>query len=127
MRVGRALTCFLLEFHPSSKSGPESRSGPAARWGGVPKVAPEPSPYMVMRTVWLVALVFQNVAPELIPWPVGVLVVAPMGWCSKSWGGVPKSCPRIPADRWGGVRKVGVVFQKVVPESPLCILLDSSA
>ena len=19
-----------------------------------------------------------------------------MGWCSKSWGGVPKSCPRIP-------------------------------
>ena len=52
--------------------------GPAARWGGVPKVA-----------------------PELLPWPVGVLVVASMGWC---WGGVPKSCPRI---------LDGVVFQKL--------------
>ena len=76
--------------------------GPAARWGGVPKVAPEPSRYMVLRAVWLVALlldgvVIQKVAPELLdPWRVGVLVVAPMGWCSKSWGGVPKSCPRIP-------------------------------
>ena len=49
------------------------------------------------------------------PWPVGVLVV---GWCSKSWGGVPKSCPRIPTARWGGVPKVEVVLQKVVPESP---------
>ena len=84
------------DLHPSSKSGPESRSGPVARWGGVPKVAPEPSPYMVLRTVWLVALVFQKVAPELLPWPVGVLVVAPMGCCTKSSGGVPKSCPRIP-------------------------------
>ena len=70
--------------------------GPEALWGGVPKVAPERSPYMVLRAVWLVALVFQKVAPEPPPWPVGVLVVAPMGWCSKSWGGVPKSCPRIP-------------------------------
>ena len=46
--------------------------GPAARWGGVPKVAPEPSPYMMLRAVWLVALrldgvVFQNVAPEPLP------------------------------------------------------------
>ena len=40
--------------------------------------------------------------------------------------GVPKSCTRTPTlvlvfsllPRWGGV---GVVFQKVVPESPLCI------
>ena len=40
------------------------------------------------------------------------------GWCSKSWGGVPKSCPRIPTARWVGVPKVGVVLQKVVPESP---------
>ena len=82
---------------------------PAARWGGTPKVA-----------------------PELLPWPVGVLVVAPMGWCwggvvpessmgwcSKSWGGAPKNCPRIPMARWGGVPKVGVVFQKVVPESSM--------
>ena len=46
-----------------------------------------------------------------------------MGWCSKSWGGAAKSCPRIPTARWGGVPKVGVVIQKVVPESPLCILL----
>ena len=68
---------------------------------GVPKVTPEPSSYMVLRAVWLVALrldgvVFQIVAPEFLPWPVGVLVVAPVGWCSKSWVGVPKSCPRIP-------------------------------
>ena len=40
-----------------------------ARWGGAPKVASEPSPYMVLRAVWLVALrldgvVFQKVAPE---------------------------------------------------------------
>ena len=69
--------------------------GPAARWGGVPKVA-----------------------PELLPWPVGVLVVASMGWCSKNWGGVPKSCPRISAAGWGGVPKVGVVLQNVIPESP---------
>ena len=41
-------------------------------------------------------MVFQKVAPELLPWPVGVLAVVPMGWCSKSWGGVPKGCPRIP-------------------------------
>ena len=93
---------------------------------------------MVLRAVWLVALrldgvVFQKVAQEPPPWPVGVLVVAPMGWCckklsqnpngsmgwcSKSWGGAPKNCPRIPAARWGGVLKVGVVFKKVVPESP---------
>ena len=38
-------------LYPSSKSGPESRSGPAARWVGVPKVAPEPSPYLVLRVV----------------------------------------------------------------------------
>ena len=41
------------------------------------------------------------------------------------WGGVPKSCLRIPAPRWGGVPKVGVVLQKGVPESPLCILLPA--
>ena len=46
--------------------------GPAARWGGVSKVAPEPSPYMVLRAVWLVTLwldlvVFQKVAPEPPP------------------------------------------------------------
>ena len=63
---------------------------PAARWGGVPKVA------------------------ELLPLPVGVFVVASIGWC---WGGVPKKLSRNP--RWGGVPKVRVVLQKVVPESPL--------
>ena len=83
---------FLLEFHPPSKSGPESphsRSSPATRLGGVPKVAPEPSPYMVLRAVWLLALrldgvVVQTVAPELDE------VVF------QNWGGVPKSVPRIP-------------------------------
>ena len=61
--------------------------GPAARWGGVPKVA-----------------------PELLPWPVGVLVVAPMGWCFKTLSQNP---------RWGGVPKVGVMLQKFVPESSM--------
>ena len=56
---------------------------------------------MVLRAVWLVALllngvVFQKVAQELLLWPIGVLVVALMGWFSKSWGGVQKTCPRIP-------------------------------
>ena len=81
----------------------------AARWGGVPKVTPEPSPYMVLRAVWLVALVFQKVHQKSLPWPVGVLVFAPMGWCSKSWGGVSKRCPRILnglcSKSWGGVPK----------------------
>ena len=51
-----------------------SRSGwwPCGSLGGVPKVAPEPSPYMVLPAVWLVALwldgvVFQNVASEPPP------------------------------------------------------------
>ena len=91
-----------------------------ARWGGVPKVA-----------------------PELLPWPVGVLVVASMGWCSKTlsqnprWDGVPKvgmvlqrvvpewgGVPKVRVvfqkvvPEWGGVPKVGVMFQKVVPDSP---------
>ena len=51
-----------------------------ARWGGVPKVA-----------------------LELLPWPVGVLFVASMGWCSKSWGVVVPESPRLD----------GVVFQKL--------------
>ena len=62
---------------------------PAARWGGFTKVA------------------------ELLPLPVGVLVVASIGWC---WGGVPKKLSQNP--RWGGVPKVRVVLQKIVPESP---------
>ena len=130
-------------LHPSSKSGsdliiscgdlrlvgftrhrkvvqnPHSRGlvgGPAARWGDVPKVAPEPLPYMVLHAVWLSALrldgvVFQKVAPELLPCigDAGQLVFLLLH--------------RGPAARWGGVPKVGVVFQKVAPESPLCILL----
>ena len=85
-------------LHPSSKSGPDMiiscgdlRLVGSARhrkvvqnshsilsrscwWpcGSVPKVAPEPSPYMVLRAVWLVALrldgvVFQKVAREPPP------------------------------------------------------------
>ena len=79
-----------------------------------------------------------KVAPELLPWPVGVLVVAPMGWRSKKlsqnprwggvpevgevlsqnprWGGVPKV--RVLFQKWGGVSTVEVVFQKAAPESP---------
>ena len=84
-----------------------SRSGwwPSGSVGGVPKVAPEPSPYMVLRTDRLVALlldgvVFQKDAPVLLYWPVGVLVVAPgldgamfkkMGWCSKKLAKNPHS------------------------------------
>ena len=74
-------------LHPSSKSGQEpplSRTKPAAPWGGVPKVAPETSPYMVLRAVWLVALrldgvVFQKVAPELL------IYIGDAG----RWGGIP--------------------------------------
>ena len=79
------------------------------RWGGVPKVG----------------VVLKKVVPK-----------SSMGWSSKSWVGAPKSCSRIldgvvfqklgwcskkvfPESPWID----GVVFQKVVPESPLCILL----
>ena len=79
--------------------------GPATRWGGVPKAAPEPSLYMVLRAVCLVALrldvvVFQKAAPESPPWPVGVLVVASglygvvfqkMGWRCKRLSQNPHS------------------------------------
>ena len=71
---------------------------------------------MVLRSVWLVALrldgvVVQKVAPELLP-------------CIGNAGRLVFSLfRRGPAARWDGVPKVGVVFQKVVPESPLCILL----
>ena len=45
---------------------------PCGSVSGVPKVAPEPSPYMVLRAVWLVALrldgvMFQTVTPEPPP------------------------------------------------------------
>ena len=94
---------------------PLSRSGPCGSVGWCSKGCTEPSTYMVLRAVWLVALVFQKDAPEPPPWPVGVFVVALMGWCSKSWGGVPKKLSQNP--RWGGVPKVEVVLLKVVPES----------
>ena len=83
------------------------------RWGGVSKVG----------------VVLQKAVPESsMGWCFKSWGGAPkrcprMAWCSKSLGGVPKSCPRIPTARWADVPKVGVVFQKVVPESPLCILL----
>ena len=60
---------------------------------------------MMLRAVWMVALrldgiVFQKVAPELLPWPVGVFVVAQgldgvvfqkLGWCSKKLSQYPHS------------------------------------
>ena len=60
---------------------------------------------MVLRAVWLVALridavVFQKVAPEFLPWPVYVLIVAPgldgvvfqkLGWFSKKLSQRPHS------------------------------------
>ena len=70
----------------SSKISHPRGLGPAARRGGVPKVT-----------------------PEFLPWPVGVLVVASIGWCSKKLSQNP---------RWGGVPKVWLVLQKVVQESP---------
>ena len=66
------ISCGDLRFSSKMVQNPCLVGGP-----GVPNVAPEPSLYMVLRAVWLVALVFQNVAPEPPPWPVGVLVVAP--------------------------------------------------
>ena len=77
---------------------------PAAWWGGVPKVAPEPSPYIWCCTWsgwwpcgsmgWCSKKLHQN---SYLGWLVfSLLRWGSMGWCSKSWGGVPKSCPRIP-------------------------------
>ena len=53
------------------------------------------------------------------------LVGGPAGWCSKKLhqNSYPGRLVFSLLCRWGGVPKVGVVFQKVVPESPLCILL----
>ena len=82
-------------LHLASKSGPEPHSRGLVGGPGVPKVAPDPSPYMVLRAVWLVALrldgvVFQKVAPELLRCigDAGRLVFSlssrgSMGWCSK--------------------------------------------
>ena len=77
-----SISCRDLNLVGSHRKVSHSRGlGPAARWGGVPKVAPEPSPYRVLRAVWLVALwldgvVFQKVAPEQLPpqrWKVCVI------------------------------------------------------
>ena len=82
--------------------------GPAARWGGVPKVAPKPSPYMVLRDL-VGGPGIPKSCTRTPPWPVGVLVVAPMEWCSKSWGGVPKKLSENPhsgcSKSWGDVPK----------------------
>ena len=89
---------FLYDLEPFGQVGLGlPGGGPAVRWGGVPKVAPEPSPYMVMRAVWLVVLrldwvVFQKVAPELLPY----ILLEPL-LCSRGLGGVETSpkmlCP----------------------------------
>ena len=76
------------------------------------KLHQNPHPGRLLRRWGGVGVVFQNVVPESPR-------LGSMGWCSKSWGGAPKSCPRIPTARWGGVPKVRVVFQKVVPESSM--------
>ena len=71
---------------------------------------------MVLRAVWLVARwgMFQKVAPELQP-------------CIGDAGQLVFSLLRRgPAARCGGVPNVGVVFQKVVTESPFSILLLGS-
>ena len=98
-----------------------SRSGwsPCGSLGGVPKVAPEPSPYMVLRAVWLVALRLGGVevAAELLP------CIGDAGRLRAIWL-VLSLLRRGPAARWSGVPKVGVVFQKVAPEHPSCILLS---
>ena len=60
---------------------------------------------------------FDGVVFQKFGWCSKTLLQNPhgsMGWCSKKLS---------QNSRWGGVPKVGVVFQKVVPESPLCILL----
>ena len=89
-------------LRPSSKSVPLSRSGPCGS----------------------VALVFQRLQQN----PHHIWCCARSGWwpwCSKQLhqnsysGRLVFSLLR----RWGGVPKVGVVFQTIVTESSLCILL----
>ena len=110
-----------VRLHPSSKSGPDMiiscgdlrlvgatrhrkvvqnphsillRSG-WRPWGGVPKVAPEPTPYIVLRAVWLVALrldgmVFQNPHPVATRQQLAKVyqIDAPDGtWCHQAWAG----------------------------------------
>ena len=99
---------------------------------GVPKVAPESlTIYGVERGLvggWLMVWCFKKLHQNSYP---GRLVFSlfrrgSMGWCSKSWGGVPKSCTRTPtlAGWCSRCCADGVVFQKlgwcskkVVPES----------
>ena len=46
------ISCGDLRLVGSHQNVSHSRGlGPAARWGGVPKVAPEPSTHMVLRAV----------------------------------------------------------------------------
>ena len=73
------------------------------RWGGVPKnCSQNPRWGGVPKN----GVVFQNVVPKWVGAPkVGVML------------------SQNPHDSMGLCSKVGVVFQKVVPESPLCILL----
>ena len=84
------ISCGDLRLVGSTRHRKVSHNAPVwlvARWGGVPKVAPEPSPYMVLRAVWLVA----------------------------RWGGVPNSCTRTPTLAGWCYRCCadGVVFQKL--------------
>ena len=90
----------------TSRPGPTGGGGAVARWDGVPNVA-ELSPYMVLRAVWLSALrldgvVFQNVAPELLPCILLELLLcsgglggdetSPNMFCPRTWGETGPTC-----------------------------------
>ena len=97
-KSGQDMIISCGDLSLSSKSGQESRSD---WWPWCSKGCTRTLTIYGVARGLVVALrldgvLIPKVAPDLLPWPVGVLVVAPMGWCSKSWGGVPKSCPRPP-------------------------------
>ena len=121
----RSLRPTISQRHPkagrlSSKSGPDMIiSCGDQRLIGCARQCPT-------LAIWALRLGVPKVAPELLTWLVGVLVVASMGWCSiklsqnPRWGGVGWCSKKLSQNpRWGGVPKVGVVLQKVVPESSM--------
>ena len=102
------ISCGDLRLVGSHRKASHCRGlGPAARWGGVPQVAPDPSPYMVLRAVWLVArlggvLKSCTRTPTLAGWCsrccVDGVVFQKLGRCSKKLSQNP---------RWDGVPEVG--------------------
>ena len=109
-------------LRPSSESVPLSRSGPCGSVGWCSKCCTRTlTIYGVARGLVGGPGVPKSCTrtPTLTGWCshccADGVVFQKLGWCSKKLSQNP---------RWDGIPKVGMVFQKVVPESHLCILLD---